>query len=148
MYPYSNYYDALNRQPNKLINDIEKAINGEYSAINCYAKIAKLARRENERKQILEIRQDEIKHFQQFGQIYTSLTGSQPQPKITEQCPDVYLDGLEFALKDEQKTVDFYLEIADSATDAYIKETFRRAAADEQNHAVWFLYYFSKAKKT
>ncbi|WP_312469727.1 ferritin-like domain-containing protein [Neobacillus sp.] len=148
MYPYSNYYDALNRQPNKLINDIEKAINGEYSAINCYAKIAKLARRENERKRILEIHQDEIKHFQQFGQIYTSLTGRQPQPKITERCPDVYLDGLEFALKDEQKTVDFYLEIADSATDAYIKETFRRAAADEQNHAVWFLYFFSKAKKT
>jgi rubrerythrin len=146
MYPYTNYSDALNRQSNKLISDIEKALNSEYSAVNCYAKIANLATKDDERNQILEIRQDEMKHFQHFSQIYTSLTGRQPQPKISEPCPDSYLAGLEFALLDEQKTVDFYLEIADDATDPYIKEAFRRAAADEQNHAVWFLYYFIKNK--
>jgi rubrerythrin len=146
MYPYTNHSDAFNRQSTKLVSDIEKAINGEYSAINCYTELANLTSKESERKQILEIRQDEMKHFQHFGQIYTSLTGRQPQPKIIEACPDVYLAGLEFALKDEQKTVDFYLEIAEDATDAYIKEAFRRAAADEQNHAVWFLYFFIKNK--
>ena len=56
------------------------------------------------------------------------------------------LDGLEFALQDEQTTVDFYMEVADGASDPTIKEVFRRAAADEQNHAVWFLYYFTKNK--
>lgn len=86
-----------------------------------------------------------MKHFQQFVHIYVSLTGQQPQPKITKNCPDTYLDGLEFALQDEQRTVDFYLEISDDTTDPFIKETFRRIAADEQNHAVWFLYYFFKA---
>lgn len=30
--------------------------------------------------------------------------------------------------------------------DSHIKETFRRAAADEQNHAVWFLFYSMKNK--
>jgi rubrerythrin len=146
MYPYTNYYDALFRQNEKLISDIEKAINGEYSAINCYEKLANLAANEKEKNQINEIRQDEVKHFQQFVQLYTRLTGRQPQPKITEECPDVYLSGLEFALQDEQETVDFYLEIADVASEPSIKEAFRRAAADEQNHAVWFLYYFSKNK--
>jgi rubrerythrin len=146
MYSYLNNYNLVYRQNEKLISDIEKAINGEYSAINCYAKLANLTSNENERKQILEIRQDEIRHFQQFGQIYVSLTGKQPQPKITEECPDVYLNGLEFALQDEQRTVDFYLEIADETTNQYIKEVFHRAAADEQNHAVWFLYYFLKAR--
>jgi rubrerythrin len=134
------------RQNEKLASDIEKAINGEYSAINCYAKLANLASKENERKQILEIRQDEINNFQQFTQIYTSLTGRQPQPTIIEECPDLYRNGLEFALQDEQQTVDFYLNIADETNNPYIKEVFRRAAADEQNHAVWFLYYFSKAR--
>lgn len=57
----------------------------------------------------------------------------------------MYLEGLELALQDEQTTVDFYLDIADKTSDQYMKEIFRRAAADEQNHAVWFLYYFSKA---
>ena len=141
-----HYYDNLNRQTNKLISNIEKAINGEYSAIHCYTKLAELAPSEGVRKQILEIRQDEVKHFQQFVQIYGSLTGRQPEPIISEKCPNTYLNGLEFALKDEQQTVDFYLEISDEASNQSIKEAFRRAAADEQNHAVWFLYYFMKAK--
>ena len=40
MYPYTNYYDALYRQNNKLIREVEKAMNGEYNAINCYSKLA------------------------------------------------------------------------------------------------------------
>ncbi|MES9734216.1 ferritin-like domain-containing protein, partial [Bacillus sp. AP50] len=28
----------------------------------------------------------------------------------------------------------------------HLKELLRRIAADEQNHAVWFLYYFVKSK--
>ncbi|WP_258178023.1 ferritin-like domain-containing protein, partial [Bacillus paranthracis] len=64
----SNYYDWY-RQNDKLIRDIEKAINGEFSAINCYAKLANMAPNTAERNQILEIRNDEIKHFHQFVQI-------------------------------------------------------------------------------
>lgn len=146
MYPFTNYYDALYRQTNTLVSDIEKAINGEYSAIECYARLANLARNQKEREQILEIRQDEINHYQKFVQIYHTLTGGPPQPKLNEECPNVYVKGLETALEDEQKTVDFYLEIADKATDPYVKEVFNRAAKDEQNHAVWFLYYFTKNK--
>ena len=44
------------------------------------------------------------------------------------------------AFKDEQETVDFYLDLADQTQDQSIKKVFQRAAADEQNHAVWFLY--------
>ncbi|MEH7108687.1 ferritin-like domain-containing protein [Bacillus sp. JJ1764] len=146
MFPFTNYVDALSRQSNKLVSDVEKAINGEYSAIDCYARLANLATNKEERERILEIREDEIKHYRHFVQIYTQLTGRQPQPKITEGCPSTYLKGLEFALKDEQMTVDFYMEIADYAGDQYVRNVFRRAAADEQNHAVWFLYYFTKNK--
>lgn len=146
MYPYINNHNLIYRQTEKLVSDIEKAIDGEYSAIQCYANIARMAPTEQIRNQIVEIRTDEQKHFQQFTQIYTSLTGKQPQPKIVEECPSNYRQGLEFALLDEQKTVDFYLEIADETDNQYIKEVFRRAAADEQNHAVWFLYYLFKHK--
>ena len=140
------YYDAADRQTNQLIANIEKAINGEYTAIQCYAKLAQMAPSKGIKQQILEIREDEKRHFRQFVQIYARLTGRQPQPKILERCPNKYMKGLEFALKDEQETVDFYLDIADSAPSQYIRETFRRAAADEQNHAVWFLYFFTKGR--
>ncbi|MEH7076631.1 ferritin-like domain-containing protein [Neobacillus drentensis] len=147
MYPYTNYYDAFYRQNNKLIKEVEKAIHCEYNAIHCYAKLANLASDEKEKNRILEIRKDEIKHHHQFEQIYTKLTGRKPlQPKLSEECPDGYLEGLEIALQDEQITVDFYHEVADGTSDSLIKEAFRRAAADEQNHAVWFLYFFAKHK--
>lgn len=127
-----------------LINDVAKAINGQCSAIACYEVLAKQAKSEKEKRRILEIRNDEIRHFGIFSQIYTSLTGRQPQPQKTEKCPGEYKAGLKAAFKDEQETVDFYHEIADRAQDAYVKQQFRRAAFDEQNHAVWFLYFLHK----
>ncbi|GAA0133481.1 ferritin-like domain-containing protein [Paenibacillus sp. YSY-4.3] len=140
---YTNYY----RTDTGLIADIERAINGEYSAIACYEQLAGMAPNEEERNRILEIRKDEIRHFQTFSQIYTSLTGRRPVPHITEKCPSEYSAGLHFAFKDEQETVDFYLDVADKATDPNIKERFKRAAADEQNHAVWFLYLITSGYK-
>ena len=139
---YDPYYLQGRNQQDSIISRLQKAINGEYSAVLCYEKLAGLSRNEEERKQILEIREDEIKHFHRFSEIYTSLTGMQPQPQVTEACPNSYLKGLEFAIKDEQETVDFYLETADMTPDPSIRKAFRRAAADEQNHAVWFLYFY------
>ena len=146
-YHYDPYYNSgyyRVHQDTQLVSDIEKAINGEYSATICYEQLAKMAHTENARNQILEIRQDEIRHFEEFSKIYTNLTGRQPTPNITEECKKNYKAGLEASFKDEQETVDFYLDIADRAKDQSIKEIFRRAAADEQNHAVWFLYFLNK----
>ncbi|MDI3409640.1 ferritin-like domain-containing protein [Bacillus sonorensis] len=140
--PYNPAFPA--RQNSRLIKDIGKAINGEHSAVICYQKLAQMAANPEIKKQILEIRQDEIRHFNTFLAFYTSLVDRKPDIKITEPCPAQYQAGLEFAFKDEQETVDFYLETSDHAQDRKIKEAFKRAAADEQNHAVWFLYFMTK----
>lgn len=141
------YYNSYLRPADAaLVADIGKAINGEYSAIACYEQLAKLATNEEARKRILEIRNDEIRHFQVFSKIYTALTGRKPTPQIMEQCPTEYREGLHFAFKDEQETVDFYLDIAEKSNDPYSKEQFKRASADEQNHAVWFLYYLTQQR--
>lgn len=143
MYPIYPYVYAQKHE-DRLIKDIAKAINGQYSAISCYKQLAKLAPTEEERKRILEIRQDEIRHYHAFSDIYTRLTGQTATPSPIEPCPTNYKEGLKFAIQDEQETVDFYLDIADQAKDKYIQHAFRRAAADEQNHAVWFLYFYTK----
>jgi rubrerythrin len=127
-----------------LINDIVKAINGEYSAIACYEVLSKLAPTEEIRKQILEIRNDEIRHYQVFTHMYMMLTGRQPTPTMIEQCASEYIAGVNAAFKDEQETVDFYNGVSARAHDPIIREEFARAAADEQNHAVWFLYFLIK----
>lgn len=145
MFYYADYSGELMRQQNKLVRDLEKAINGEYSAINCYAKLAEMAPSDKVRERIREIRKDEKRHLQIFSQIYTNLTGSQPNPKQIEECPDTYVKGVEIAMEDEQDTVDFYLNVADGTSNQYVRDVFRRAAANEQNHAVWFIYFLTRA---
>ncbi|WP_409250997.1 ferritin family protein [Bacillus sp. SCS-153A] len=137
------YLTDSNRIKNDLAKDIQRAINGEYSAILCYEELSKKAKTLEEKEQILEIQQDEKRHFKEFIKIFKSLTGTKPAPKVTEDCPAQYKKGLQAAFKDEQDTVDFYLEIADKADDLTIKRVFQRAAAEEQNHAVWFLYFLT-----
>ncbi|MFA8440035.1 ferritin-like domain-containing protein [Pueribacillus sp. YX66] len=143
------YHDAFYRMvpDTQLLKDIQKAINGEYSAIACYKKLASMTPTQDERDKILEIQKDEKRHLDEFSKIYTFLTGRQPTYQIVETCPNKYREGIEFAFKDEQETVDFYLDIADRAQDFTIKDRFRRAASDEQNHAVWFLFFFRKNQK-
>jgi len=122
------------------LSDLTKAINGQYSAIRCYEQLAGQAPGEAERRRILEIRNDEIRHFNAFSSLYRAVTGQSYSPHMTESCPSHYREGLDAAFRDEQRTVDFYHEVADKAPSMEIRELFRRAAFDEQNHAVWFLY--------
>ena len=126
------------------LNDISKAINGEYTAITCYERLADQAPNAVIKNRILEIRNDEIRHYGTFWHIYVSLTGKQPSPQMTRQCPLDYKNGVLAAFIDEQETVDFYHEIARSSNNLVVKEAFTRASADEQNHAVWFLYFMNQ----
>lgn len=122
-----------------MIKEIAKAVNGEYSAIQCYTKLIEMAPTEKEKSIIREIRQDEMRHFHELSALFMLIANRQPVPEISEKCPGEYREGLRFAFEDEQETVDFYHEIGDRANHPFVREVFRRAAADEQNHAVWFL---------
>lgn len=128
----------------EIINDLSKAINGEYQAIYCYEILANQARNPEIKSRILEIRNDEIRHYQNISQIYISLTGNQPTPQITKQCSLDYKSGVLAAFIDEQETVDFYHEIARKYNNELIRNAFTQASADEQNHAVWFLYFMNQ----
>ncbi|GER65862.1 hypothetical protein BpJC7_12570 [Weizmannia acidilactici] len=137
---------AGNPQQAVFLANLIRAINGEYSAIACYEQIARRAPSPQFRDIIMEIRDDEIRHFQTFSGFYTNITGTRPQPKINEPCPPTYTGGLEFGVKDEQNTVDFYRKIANSVQDPVMKMAFEDAAKDEQHHAVWFLYLLMKVR--
>ncbi|MEK4714870.1 MULTISPECIES: ferritin-like domain-containing protein [Sporosarcina] len=135
---------SMQSSPNKeVLNDISKAINGEYTAIYCYELLANQAPNNEIKKRILEIRSDEIRHYETFWHLYISLTGKKPSPQITKQCPADYRSGVLAAFIDEQETVDFYHDISRNTDNPVIRDAFTRASADEQNHAVWFLYFMN-----
>lgn len=138
-----HYYIRQPATSIKLVPHLIKALNGEYHAIHCYEKLANLAPNQETKRQILEIRNDEIRHYHLFSHIYTSLTGKKPSPQLTEPCADHFQNRVIASFKDEQETVDFYHEVARETDDAVIKNAFQQAAADEQNHAVWFLYFMN-----
>lgn len=136
--------NSIQSSPNsKIITDINKAINGEYHAIYCYEILSNQAPNTDIKKRIIEIRNDEIRHYHTFAQIYISLTGNNPTPQITKPCPSDYKSGVLAAFIDEQETVDFYHQVARSTNNPIIKDAFTQNSADEQNHAVWFLYFMN-----
>lgn len=132
----------------KFLNDLLKSINGEFSAVYYYEKLANLAPNQQVQKQILEIRNDEIRHYQEFCNLYTSLTGQQPYPQIIEDMPTNFSSGVLNSFIDEQKTTDFYHQIGRHTDNPFICELFRTNAADEQNHAVWFLFFLTNLNNT
>jgi rubrerythrin len=123
------------------IEQLTKAINGEYTAIHCYDQLAKLAPNPAHKERILAIREDELRHFEEFSALYYALTCSPPSPKMNQSCPRSFKQGVILSFQDEQETSDFYRQIADSSHLPYVKKTFGRASADEQRHAVWFLSF-------
>ena len=135
--PYGAYYRPAVSED--FIRGIEKALNGEYSAISCYERLARLAPNMEHKNLITEIRKDEIGHFRKFSELYVSLTGKQPAPHIIETCPEEYRAVVLSAFKDEHVTVDSYLRLSDEAPNRETRDLLRRIAADEQQHAVWFL---------
>lgn len=145
---YYDYRYPFSRQGfrNTLADDVLKAINGEFNAIQCYNKLVKIVPTEKEKEVIGEIISDENNHLEKFTQIYYNLTGRQPEISKTNDCPRGAKEIFDFAFEDEQKTTEFYLDIADQFDDPKVKEVFTRASADEQNHAVWFLYFLTKTR--
>lgn len=124
-----------------LINDLVKTLNGEYHAIYFYEYLANCSPTEEIRDRILEIRKDEMQHYASFSYIYTCLTGTQPAPHFTGQFPKTFHEGVHAAFIDEQETAEFYRKVANETQDCFIRDTFLQASLDEQNHAVWFLYF-------
>ena len=132
-------YVAQPSANDQLITNLANAINGEYNAIRFYEKLAELAPNEEVRNRILEIRRDEMRHYQGFVYTYMYLTGQQPSPKISETLPTNFKSGILSAFKDEQEAVEFYHRVARETANPSISNQFRLNASDEQNHAVWFL---------
>ncbi|SIT91791.1 Rubrerythrin [Edaphobacillus lindanitolerans] len=126
-----------------MIQNLVKAIDGEYNAIYCYEYLANQAPNAEIKNRIMEIRSDEIRHYKMFWELHQTLTGQEYQPKVTQKCPNNYWKGVSEAFLDEQITTEFYLDAARKASNVLVRNAFDSAARDEQNHAVWFLYFLT-----
>ncbi|TMW70328.1 ferritin-like domain-containing protein [Alteribacter natronophilus] len=131
---------GINRE---MIRNIARSIDNEYTAVICYEGLMQMAPDEYSAYRIMRIREDNMRHYQAFSQIFTMVTGHQHQPQMTRECPQDFREGSRAAFIDEQENVEFYLRIAEEADIPFVRRSYRRASSDDQNSATWFLYFLT-----
>lgn len=137
--PYSFNHEGSEYRPHThLMDDVTKALNEEFQAIQYYTRLAELAPNAQFRQSILEIRQDEIKHFHWFTKSYKELFGHFAPLTLGVKLPVSFQKGVHDSIKDEQEAVPFYKSIASKISNPQIRQRFIRAANDEGRHAQIF----------
>ncbi|MCO7176163.1 ferritin family protein [Sporolactobacillus kofuensis] len=119
----------------------------ERQSLCCIEVLMSQAKTERERHKIAEIREDEVRHEQHFLALYQELSGNNERPPdVKFVCPSSYLEGLRREIEQQQGAGDFYLKSGDTASEERVKTCFYRIAQDEQQHSVWFLYFYTLYK--
>lgn len=124
---------------NGFLESLQSIINKKYLAKYRYGKLINEARTTAEADIIRNIIVDELKHYEQMTAMYHSLTGREPNPDISREWLEEDNQVIYASFIAEQKNVPLYLNLSERAPTPLFKKQFERAAADEQNHAVWFL---------
>ncbi|MDP4092343.1 MAG: ferritin-like domain-containing protein [Bacillota bacterium] len=125
---------------------IQDAVEGETEDRLFYSYLINTAPTEEEKRIITGIRDDEIKHFSLFRQIYFELTGQvlAPPANASFQQPATYCDGLKRALLGEQNAVGKYRKILFAMQDRRIINIMVEIITDEIRHGSLYNYLYSK----
>jgi len=141
-HPY-HYYQPVSAE---FVENLQKAINGEASAIQFYGELLQLNEKdEMAYDNIKHAYDDENKHFKAFTALYVKLTGKQPQinPKPTKF--NTMTDAYRFAFFDELEAADLYKEMYLLTPYMNIRDIFFMAKSDEMEHALRFNFLYNRA---
>lgn len=141
-YPGSMYDPALQ----KALELIRRAVAGETHDRLFYEYLLSQAPNAREREIITSIRDDEMKHYRMFREIYRGITGTYPTPLGSEQFekPANYLAGIEEALFGELGAVEMYREIYFGMPNLMYRDMLFEIITDEQKHATKYNYIFTR----
>lgn len=129
---------------------IENALKGESEDKAFYQYLIGAARDSEDKKVISGIRDDEMKHYQIFRQLYYELTGNIPETakESTFEKPSSYCAGLRKALMGEQNAVTYYRRILYAMTDRRHINMMTEIITDEIRHLGLYNYLFAKNRCT
>jgi rubrerythrin len=134
--------------PEKLKELIKDALSDEAEDRLFYEYLISTATSNEDKKIIRGIRDDEMKHFEMFKQLYRDLTGQMPtdisEKKFTK--PSSYCEGLVTAIMDEQNAVLEYRKILFLLNNKGQINKMIEIITDELRHCTLFNYLYSKNK--
>lgn len=128
------------------LSQIEKAVSGENEDRQFYTYLLDEAPSDEDAEIITGIRDDEIKHFDLFHQIYYEITGM-PVPQQNEEefiPPSSYCDGLARALLGEQRAVARYRQILYAMQTSIHYNMLTEIITDEIRHGLLYNFLYSK----
>lgn len=125
---------------------IRDAVSGEMEDRLFYSYLISVAPSQEDKEIIASIRDDEMKHFDLFRQIYFQLTGQiLPQPREGEFTkPATYCQGLKQALLGELAAVQRYRRILFAMQDRRHINMLTEIITDEIRHANLYNLLYSK----
>ena len=118
---------------------LEKAIRDEVEAIRLYDHLIEMAPDQFQKDVIIEIRDDEVRHLNNFQAVYCRFMGctyDYPEPQVPR--PKNYCRGLVDAFNDELEAYEFYKANYFCNRDSFVKKAYLDARLDENEHAQWF----------
>ncbi|WP_085524395.1 ferritin family protein [Tuberibacillus sp. Marseille-P3662] len=136
------------RQFQVLLQSIMKGIQGEAQAIDFYTRLIKQAPNERQRDSIQHALDDEKIHLQQFSQLYTELSGREPNYTFNPVQFRQYHEGLYKAYDSELEAYEMYRDVYLSTTDQRVRDIFLRAFTDEIEHASRFSFMYFDLQNT
>lgn len=140
-------YDINTNMPEAL-SLIEDAVKGETEDRLFYQYMISLAPSPQEKDIIAGIRDDEMKHYQLFRELYQQLTGS-AIPSVQEAAferPGSYCAGLKKAMMGEQNAVTRYRRILYAMRDRRHINMMTEIITDELRHFGLYNYLYTKNK--
>lgn len=129
---------------------IEDALNGETGDRSFYQYLIGAARDAEDKKVISGIRDDEMKHYQLFRQLYYELNGNVPAlaGESAFEKPASFCSGLRKALMGEQNAVTYYRRILFAMKDRRHINMMTEIITDELRHLGLYNYLYAKNKCT
>ncbi|ACL69267.1 ferritin family protein [Halothermothrix orenii] len=125
---------------------ISRAVAGETTDRRFYRYLLNAAPNEKERAIISGIREDELRHYELFRQIYRDITGRNPVPLGDDEFeePENYLAGIEEAKLGEIETAAKYRQIYYGLRTREHRDKLFEIITDELRHADLYDYLYTR----
>lgn len=128
------------------LKEIQDALKGENEDRMFYTYLIDQAPSDEDKRIIEGIRDDEMKHYKVFGQLYYELTGraASPEQDTDFEKPASYCDGLRRALLGEQNAVRKYRKILFAMQHRTHINILTEIITDELRHLGLYNFLFAK----
>lgn len=125
---------------------LQRALRNMNRSLTINEFVARELHSDQEIRQMSRLLEEDREHCACLQALQAGENGSEMTETVPHEVLLTRLEGLRRAIDEELQSVSFCLELAELAGEK-LKDTFRKLAMAQQQHAVWLLYFYTMNKK-